>query len=51
MPYNINPIVGTIDVIDITMNKIKDDINKRLNHIDKISKRERWVKYDKRRKR
>lgn len=42
--YYANYTSSTIRDIDVTLNKVKDDINKRLNHIEKILKRERWVK-------
>ena len=40
--YYINPI--TLRDMDIVIDEIKDNINKRFNRIEKILKRERWVK-------
>ena len=46
--YYINPIRNNITTtmrdMDIVINEIKDNINKRFNRIEKILKRERWVK-------
>lgn len=44
MYYTGNNIITTIRDMDIVINGIKDNINKRFNRIEKILKRERWVK-------